>query len=62
MSTQRAYDKRNDDGFSLLEVLVSLFITMIIMASVFGMLYTGQESFDRELQVSDMSQSARSGI
>ena len=51
-----------DKGFSLIEVLVALLITMIVMASVFMLLHKGQESFQREPEVADMTANARAGL
>ncbi len=51
-----------DKGFSLIEVLVALMITMIVMASVFMLLHKGQESFRREPEVADMTANARAGL
>jgi len=49
-------------GFSLMEVMVALLITMIVMAAVFVLLQRGQNSFRREPEVSDMNASARAGM
>jgi type II secretory pathway pseudopilin PulG len=49
-------------GFSLIEVLIAILITMIVMASVMLLLQKGQRSFRREPEVSDMNSSARSGL
>lgn len=46
-------------GFTLIEVLVSILITMIVMGAVFGLLTRGQKSFRREPEVADLQQSAR---
>ena len=51
-----------DQGFSLIEVLVAIVITMIVMASVFTLLQKGQESFRREPEVADMTANARAGL
>lgn len=51
-----------EQGFSLIEVLIALLITGLVMASVYGLLKKGQDSFQREPQVADMNQSARSGL
>ena len=51
-----------DQGFSLIEVLVALVITMIVMASVFMLLQKGQESFRREPEIADMTANARAGL
>lgn len=49
----------NARGFTLIEVLISMLITIIVMGSVFALLTRGQRSFQREPQVADMQQSAR---
>lgn len=49
-------------GFTLIEVLVAMAVTLIIMSSVFALLTTGQDSFRRENQVADMQMSARGGL
>ncbi len=51
-----------DKGFSLIEILVALLITVIVMASVFMLLNKGQESFRREPEVADMTANARHGL
>jgi prepilin-type N-terminal cleavage/methylation domain-containing protein len=51
-----------DRGFSLVEVLVALAITVIVMSAVFGLLGRGQRSFQREPEVADMNQNARFGL
>lgn len=49
-------------GFSLTEVLISMLITMVVMAAVYGLLLRGQQAFQREPQVVDLQQNARSGL
>ena len=49
----------NERGFTLIEVLISIFITMIVMASVFALLTRGQRSFQREPEIADLQQNAR---
>jgi Prokaryotic N-terminal methylation motif len=49
-------------GFSLLEILIALLLTMVVMTSVFLLLQKGQQSFRREPEISDMNTSARSGL
>jgi prepilin-type N-terminal cleavage/methylation domain-containing protein len=51
-----------EQGFTLVEVLVALAITMIVMSAVFGLLTQGQDSFRREPEISDLQQSARTGL
>lgn len=49
-------------GFTLIEVLISILITMIVMASVFALLTRGQRSFQREPEIVDLQQSARTAL
>ena len=49
-------------GFSLIEVMVSILITLVVMSAVFALLSRGQRSFDREPEVADLQQSARNAI
>jgi type II secretory pathway pseudopilin PulG len=51
-----------DTGFTLVEVLVALAITMIVMAAVFGLLVKGQTTFEREPEVADLNQNIRVGL
>ena len=55
-------ESQNEDGFTLIEVLVAVAITLILMGSVFGLLTKGQDSFRREHQVADMQMSTRGGL
>ncbi len=54
--------EREARGFSVVEILVALLITMVVMASVFMLLKKGQDSFQREPEVADMTASARAGL
>lgn len=58
----RKNDRRSEAGFTLIEVLVAVAITVIIMGAVFGLLTKGQDSFDREHEVADMLGSTRAGL
>ena len=49
-------------GFTLIEVLISMLITLIVMASVFALLTRGQKAFEREPEIADMQQSARAAL
>ena len=49
-------------GFSLIEILMALAITMLVMTSVFLLLQQSQKSFAREPEVSDMNANARAGL
>lgn len=62
MKQRNEHRARRDDGFSLIEVLVALLVTMIVMAAVFGLLQKGQDSFRREPEVADLQMSARAGL
>jgi prepilin-type N-terminal cleavage/methylation domain-containing protein len=52
----------NEHGFSLIELLIAMAITVTVMASVYLLLQKGQTSFQREPEVADMNQSARAGL
>jgi len=49
-------------GFSVVEILIALLITMLVMTSVFLLLQKSQTSFAREPEVSDMNGNARVGL
>jgi prepilin-type N-terminal cleavage/methylation domain-containing protein len=58
-------ERKIDDaerGFTLIEVLISMAITVIVMGAVFGLLTRGQRSFQREPEVADLQQSARTAL
>ena len=59
MTEFREQDSR---GFTLIEVLISMVITIVVMGAVFGLLTRGQQSFQREPQVADLQQSARTAL
>lgn len=50
---------RREDGFSLLEVIVAMAITMGVTAGVFAVLNPSQDSFQTQTEVSDMQQRLR---
>lgn len=51
-----------EHGFSLIEMVISIAITLVVMAAVFALLTRGQRSFDREPEVADLQQSARNAL
>jgi type II secretory pathway pseudopilin PulG len=53
---------RDEDGFSLVELVIAVALTIVVMGAVFGLLTRGQRSFNREPQVADLNQSARVGL
>jgi len=59
---QERFIVESERGFSLIEVLISMVVTLIVMAAVFGLLTRGQRSFQREPEVADLQQSARTAL
>ena len=53
---------RSNQGFTLIEMLIAIGITVVVMASVFQILHRGQESFRREPEVAEMTANARAGL
>ena len=53
---------RDDLGFTLIEVMMALVLTLIISSAVFALLTRGQKSFRREPAVSALNQNVRSGL
>jgi prepilin-type N-terminal cleavage/methylation domain-containing protein len=49
-------------GFSLVEVLIAMAITVAVLGSVFGILSRSQSTFRREPEVADLNQNARAGL
>jgi type II secretory pathway pseudopilin PulG len=58
----RVRSLRSEVGFTLVEVMIALLLTLTVMAAVFGLLQRGQEGFRREPEISDLNQSARTGV
>ncbi len=54
--------RKREHGFSLIEILIALVITMVVMTSVFVLLQKGQETFRREPEISDVNARARAGL
>lgn len=55
----KADSPTNERGFSIVEILIALAISMLVMASVFLLLHRGQESFRREPEVAQMNANTR---
>lgn len=51
-----------EHGFTLIEVMISILITLIVMGAVFGLLTRGQRSFRREPEIADLQQSGRAAL
>jgi len=60
LSNQQPKSDASERGFTLIEVLISIVITLIVMSSVFALLTQGQRAFEREPEIADLQQSARS--
>jgi len=58
----RPLSESSERGFSLIETLIALVLTMIVMAGVYGLLQKGQRSFRREPEITDLNQSTRNGL
>jgi prepilin-type N-terminal cleavage/methylation domain-containing protein len=48
-----------ENGFSMIELMVAMTITLLIMGSVYGMLAGGQNAFRREPELAERQQNAR---
>ncbi len=59
---QRQFSVGSERGFSLIEVLISIALTVVVMGAVFTLLSRGQQSFEREPEVADLQQSARTAL
>jgi Tfp pilus assembly protein PilW len=53
---------RNDRGFSLIEVLIALFMTALVIASVFGIYINQHKNWTIQEQLTDSQQNARAAI
>jgi len=49
----------HDTGFSLIELMVAMLITLIVSGAMFGLLSTGHNAFRREPELSDRQQNIR---
>ena len=59
VSKQQPQFDESEPGFTLIEAMISIFLTMIVMTSVFALLTRGQRSFQREPEIADLQQRAR---
>jgi prepilin-type N-terminal cleavage/methylation domain-containing protein len=50
---------RTDRGFSLVELMVAMLVTMIISSAIYGLMAGGQNAFRREPELSDRQQNIR---
>lgn len=54
--------KRNDSGFTLIELMVAMVVALIVLASIYQAYQTQQKAFTTEQLVVDMQQNARSAM
>ena len=50
---------RKEDGFSLVELLVALTVTLIVSGAIYGLLTSGSAAFRREPELADRQQNIR---
>jgi Tfp pilus assembly protein PilW len=55
-------DGRESSGFSLVEVMVAMVMTMIVAGSIYGLLTGGQKAFRREPEKTELQQNLRSAM
>ncbi len=51
--------RKAESGFSLVEMLVAMTVTVIVMGAVYGLIASGQNSFRREPEMADRQQNIR---
>jgi len=54
--------KRGDEGFSLVELLIAMVVTLIVAGGVFGLLAGGQSAFRVQPEVTDRQQNIRAAM
>ncbi|HXK08003.1 MAG TPA: prepilin-type N-terminal cleavage/methylation domain-containing protein, partial [Vicinamibacteria bacterium] len=59
MNVRRAVPGRGERGFTLVELLVAITITLVVSASIYGLLSAGQNAFRREPSLADRQQNIR---
>lgn len=53
---------KHEDGFSLIELMVAMVVTLMVTGAVYGLLTGGQNAFRREPGLSDRQQNIRSAM
>lgn len=59
MTTSRSKNRRAEHGFTLLELMVALVVTLVVTGSMWGLMASGQGSFRREPVLMDRQQQIR---
>jgi len=59
MRTDRLQD---ESGFSLIELMIAMLITLIISGAIYGLMSTGQGAFRREPELADRQQNIRAAM
>ncbi len=62
MSRSRIEDHGGEAGFSLVELLVAMTITLIVTGSIYGILAGGQKAFRREPERTEVQQNLRTSM
>lgn len=53
---------QSEAGFSLLELMVAMLMTLIVSGAIYGLLAAGQTAFRREPEVAELTQSVRAAM
>ena len=54
--------RRGDGGFSLVELMVAMTVTLIVSAAIYGLLTSGSNAFRREPELADRQQNIRAAM
>ena len=53
------HPRASESGFSLIELLVAMVITLIVSGAIFGLMTAGQNAFRREPELAERQQNIR---
>ena len=59
MNARRAAGETRQRGFSMIELMVAMVVTLVVSGAIYGLLTTGGNAFRREPEVSDRQQNIR---
>jgi prepilin-type N-terminal cleavage/methylation domain-containing protein len=54
-----SHDKRNEAGFSLIELMIAMTVTLIVCGAIYGLISGAKNAFRREPELSDRQQNTR---